>query len=59
MNSENVSIKTFLQWRRDIKGNGTVLCCPTAAGLGQGMPITWNTNDKRKKEYVILFELNN
>jgi len=26
MNTEKVSIKTFLQWRRDIKGNGTGLC---------------------------------
>jgi len=39
MNTENVSIKTFLQWRRDIKGNGTVLCWPTTAGLWQGMPL--------------------
>ena len=45
MNTENVSIKTFLQWRRDIKGNGTVLCSPTTAGLWQGMPLPWNTSD--------------
>jgi hypothetical protein len=25
MNTENVSIKTFIQWRTDIKGNGTML----------------------------------
>jgi len=25
MNTENVTIKKFLQWRRDIKGNGSVL----------------------------------
>jgi len=25
MSKENVSIKTFLQWRGDVKGNGTVL----------------------------------
>jgi len=50
MNMENVSIKTFLQWRRDIKGNGTVLCSPTAAGLWQGIPPPWNTSDRRKKE---------
>ena len=36
MNKENFSIRKFLQWRRDIKGNGTVLCSPTAAGLGMG-----------------------
>jgi len=41
----NVSIKIF-QWRRDIKGNGTVLCSPTAAGLWQGMPLPWNTSDR-------------
>ena len=34
MNTENVSVKTFLQWRRNIKGSGTVLCSPTAAALG-------------------------
>ena len=43
------SIKTFLQWRRDIKGNGTVLCSPTTAGLWQGMPLPWNTSDRKKK----------
>jgi len=61
MNMENVSIKTFLQWRRDIKGNGNVLCSPTAAGLWQGMPLPWNTSDRQneKKKYVILFVLNN
>jgi len=57
MNTENVSIKTFLQWRRDIKGNGTGLCAPTTAGLWQGMSVRWNTSDrqnggKRKKNYV-------
>ena len=35
--TEKVSIKIFLQLRRDIKGNGTVLCSPTTAGLWQGM----------------------
>ena len=64
MNTENVSIKTFLQWRRDIKGNGTVLCSPTTAGLWQGMPLPWNISEKqnekkRKKRNVILFVWNN
>ena len=48
MNTENVSIKTFLQWRRDIKGNGTVLCSATTAGLWQGTPPPWNTSDRKK-----------
>ena len=47
MNTENVSIKTLLQWRRDIKENGTVLCSPTTAGLWQGMPLPWNTSDRQ------------
>jgi len=47
MNTENVSIKTFLQWRRDIKGNGTVLCSQTTAGLWQVMPLPWDTNDRQ------------
>ena len=61
MNMEKVSIKTFLQWRRDIKRNGTVLCSPTTAGLWQGMPLPWNTSDgqNEQKNYVILFVLNN
>jgi len=52
MNMANASIKIFLQWRRDIKGNGTVLCLPTTAGLWQGMSLPWNTSDRRgeKKE---------
>jgi len=54
MNTENVSVKTFLQWRRDIKGSGTVLCWPTAAALWEGMSIPWNARDsqngKKKKE---------
>jgi len=41
VNTENVSIKTFLQWRRDIKGNGTT------AGLLQGMFLPWNTSDRQ------------
>jgi len=48
MNTENVSIKTFLQWRRDIKENGSVLCWPTTAGLWQEMPLPWNTSDRGK-----------
>ena len=60
VNSENVSIKTFLQWRRDIEGSGTVLCLPTAAGLWQGMSLPWNTSDRQnQKYYMILFVLNN
>ena len=51
-----------------MKGNGTVLCLPTTAGLWQGMPLPWNTSDrqsggekkkKEKKEKVISFALNN
>jgi hypothetical protein len=34
MNKENVSVKTFLHWRRDKKGNGTVLYSPTTADFG-------------------------
>ena len=60
MNMENVSIKTFLYWRRDMKGNGTVICSPTTAGLWQEMPLSWNTSDRQnEKNYVILFVLNN
>jgi len=47
MNTENISIKNFLQWRRDIKGNGTVVPSPTTAGLWQGMPIPWNRSDRQ------------
>ena len=66
---ENVSTKSFLQWRRDNKGNGTVLCSPTTAGLWQGMPLPWNRSDrqnekkekkkKKEKKNMILFVLNN
>jgi len=60
MNMENVSNKTFLQWRKGIKGNGTVLCLVNTAGLWQGMPLPWNTSDRQnKKNYMILFVLNN
>jgi hypothetical protein len=38
MNTESVSIKAYLQWRRDIKGNGNVLFSLTTAGLGKGCP---------------------
>ena len=57
MNTENISIKTFLQWRRDIKGNGNVLCSPTTSGLWQGMPLPWNTSDRGRGGE--LFVLNN
>ena len=64
MNTENVSIKTFLQLRRDIKGNGTGLCSPTTAGLWQGMFLPWNTSDrqtekKEEEKNTILCVLNN
>jgi len=49
MNTENVSIKTSLQWRRSIKGNGTVLWSPTTAGLWQEMTLPWNTSDRQKE----------
>ena len=55
---ENCSIKTFLQWRRDIKGNKVVLCSPNTAGLWQGMPIPWNTDRKIEKK-LHEFVLNN
>ena len=57
MNTEKVSIKTFLQWRRDIKGNGSVLCWPTTAGLWQGMSLCWNTSKRQTEK--IFFVLNN
>jgi hypothetical protein len=53
-------MKTFLQWRRDIKRNGTVLYSPTTAGLWQRIPLPWNTSDRQnKKNFMILFVLNN
>jgi hypothetical protein len=61
MNMENVSINKFLQWRRDIKQNGTLLCPPTTVGLWQGMPLPWNAsdrqNEKKKKKFVLNNEL--
>jgi len=58
MNTENVSIKTFLHWRRDIKGNGTVLCSSTAVGLWQGLSLPWNTSDRqnggKKRDFVCV-----
>ena len=50
MNVENVSIKAFLQWRRDIKGNGTMLCSLTSAGLWQEMPLPWDASDRQNKK---------
>ena len=50
MNMESVSIEIFLQWRRDIKGNGTVLCSWTTAGLWQWMPLPWNTSDRQNEK---------
>jgi hypothetical protein len=47
MNMENVSINTFLQRKRDIKENGTVLCSPIIVGLWQGMPLPWNASDRQ------------
>jgi len=67
MNTENVSIYTFLQWRRGIKGNGTVLCSPTTVGLWQGIPLPWNASDMQNEggggnththTNMILFVLN-
>jgi len=61
MNTEKVSIETFLQWRRDMKGSGIVQCSPTATGFWQGMPLPWNRSNRQnwKKRNVILFVLNN
>ena len=53
MNTENVSIKTFLQWRRDIKVNGAVLCSPTTAGLWQGIQATGKRKKKKGKKKAI------
>jgi len=41
------SIKTFLQWRRDIKENETVVCSLTTVGIWQGMSLPWNTSDRQ------------
>ena len=64
MNTESVSVNTFLQWRRGIKGNGTVLHSQTTAGLWQGIPLPWNTSDRQNggrggRKNTILFVLNN
>ena len=62
MNTENISIKKFLQRRRDIKGNGTVPWSPTTAGIWQVMPLPWNTSDRQNGgggRKVILFVLHN
>ena len=60
MKTESVSIKTFLQWRRDIKADGTVLSSQTTAGLWQWMPVPWNTSERQnEKKKIILFVLNN
>jgi hypothetical protein len=60
MNTENISIKTFIQRGSNIKGNDTVLCSPTAAGLWQEMSLPWNRSARQKKEnYMIFFVLNN
>jgi len=58
-NTENVSIKTFLQWRRYIKGNETELCPLTSTGLRQRMSLPWNTSDRQNKKKNILCVLNN
>jgi len=57
MNTENVSINTFLQWRRDIKENGTVLCSPTTVGLWQEMPLTWNASDRQNEKKHDFFNV--
>ena len=55
MNTENVSIKTFFQWRRDIKGNGTVLCSLTTAGLWQGITLPRNSSDRQNEKKITWF----
>jgi len=50
---ENVSIKTFLQWSRDIKGNGTVLCSPTTPELWKGIPLPQNTSDRQNEKAAV------
>jgi hypothetical protein len=45
-----ISIKNFLQWRRDIKGNLTVLASPYTSGIWQEMPLPWNTIDRQNEE---------
>ena len=46
-----------------MKGNGTVLCLLTTAGLWQGMHLPWNaerqTKLKKTKKKKKLFVLNN
>ena len=55
---ENVSIKTFVQWRRDIKGNGTVLC---SLNFGKGCPNygIQTTGKFFFFFFLLLFKLNN
>jgi len=36
--------------RRDVKGNGTVVCPPTTAGLWQVMSLPWNTSDRQNEK---------
>ena len=55
VNMGNVYIKTFLQWRRNIKGNGTGLCSPTTAGVWQVMSLPWNTSDRQNRKKTCFF----
>jgi len=57
MDTENVSTKTFLQWRKDIKGNGTAICSPTTAGFWQGMTLA--TVKTGRKKHIIFCVLSN
>jgi len=50
MKTKNVSIKSFIQWRRGIKRNGNVLCSPTTGGLWQGMTLASNTSDSDRQK---------
>ena len=44
-----------------MKGNVTVLCSLTTAGLWQGLPLPWNTSKRLNGggNNMILFVLNN
>ena len=55
MNTDNVSIKTFLQCRRDTKGNGTGLSALTTAGIWQEMSLPLNTSDRQNEKKKIFY----
>jgi len=54
MNMENVSIKTFLEWRRNMKENGSVLCSPTTAGLSARDAPTMEYKRQAKRQKKVL-----